>query len=503
MADDLAKHLAALDADLEGQSPPRPLPPELEPVPPFPLQALPSSIRGWIADVAERMACPPDFVALPMLVGLASLVGRHLCIRPQQQTDWEERANLWGLIVGRPGLMKSPAQSAALSPLRSMEAMAGEVYRDALKDHAHALKVERIRQRARERKAATDLKADPEAAFSLDMVEEPDPPKHERFIVNNLTYESAGEILAANPGGVLLERDEIAGLLRNLAQEEQAEARAFYLQAWSGNSYRFDRIGRGHISIEDLRVSIIGGIQPGPLSRLIKDANRLGSDGLLERFLIAWPDDPGPWREVDRWPDSAARRSAREAFERVQHLDVAKVGGDGSQWGGDGLPHLRFAPDARALFLEWRTELEGRLRGAMGGTLLESALSKFRKHVPALALTLHLAAGKTGPVDLESVAQALTLADYFQAHANRAYACGIRPLVKAAKAVLAKIKSGSLEPQFTARKVYRSGWEGLPDKETVEAALDVLVEHHWIIETVVSDIGRPSTVYSLRPGVQL
>lgn len=502
MGEDLTKNLAMLDADIEQHQPPRALPPELEPVPAFPLNALPAAIGGWVQDVSDRMACPPDFVAVSMLVGLASLAGRHLSIRPQLQTDWEERANLWGLIVGRPGLMKSPAQSAALSPLRAMEVMAGEVYRDALKDHDHAVKVAKIRQRAREVKAAKELKVDPEGAFKMEIGEEPEPPKHERFVVNNLTYESAGVILADNPGGILLERDEIASLLRNLAQEDQAEARGFYLQAWSGGPYRFDRIGRGHISINDLRVSVIGGIQPGPLSRLIRDAHRNGSDGLLERFLIAWPDDPGQWREVDRWPDNAAKKRARAAFEHIQHLDVTQFGGEHSQLDGSGVPFLRFTADARVLFVEWRTELEGKLRGASGGALLESALSKFRKHVPALALTLHLSAGKSGPVDLQSTAQALELADYFQAHAARAYASGVRPVVKAAKAVLAKIKSGSLAFQFTARKVYRSGWENLTDRETVEAALDLLLEHGWICESVASDGGRPTTLYNLRPGVQ-
>ena len=500
MGNDLGRHLAALDADIGQQIGPRPLPPELEPVPPFPLLALPDSIRPWVQDVSERMACPPDFVAVPMLVGLSSLAARKLAVRPQQQTDWEERANTWGLIVGRPGLMKSPAQTAALLPLRAMEVMSGEVYRDAIKDHEHALKVAKIRQRARELNAAIALKKNPEAAFHLEDGAKPEPPKHERFVVNNLTYESAGAILADNPGGILLERDEIASLLRNLAQEEQAEARGFYLQSWSGGPYLFDRIGRGHIRIDDLRVSVIGGIQPGPLSRLIKDAHRYGSDGLLERFVIAWPDDPGAWREVDRWPDNAAKKSAREAFERIQQLDTVKLGAEHSQLDGNGLPFLRLASDARMLFVEWRAELESQLRGASGGALLESALSKFRKHVPAFALTIHLAAGKPGPVDVTSLAQALALADYFKDHARRAYASGIRPTVKAAKAVLAKVKTGALEPPFTARKVYRSGWEGLGDRETVEAALDILLEYGWLIETVVADGGRPTTLYSLRPG---
>ena len=80
----------------------RPLPDALEPVEPLPFDALPQSLRPWVADVAERMQCPPDFVAVPLLVGAASLVARRLAIRPQARTEWTERGNLWALIVGRP-----------------------------------------------------------------------------------------------------------------------------------------------------------------------------------------------------------------------------------------------------------------------------------------------------------------------------------------------------------------------------------------------------------------
>jgi hypothetical protein len=39
--------------------------------------------------------------------------------------------------------------------------------------------------------------------------------------------------------------------------------RAFYLEAWSGDSgFTIDRIGRGTIHVEDCCISLFGGIQP-------------------------------------------------------------------------------------------------------------------------------------------------------------------------------------------------------------------------------------------------
>ena len=74
---------------------PQPLPPQVLPVEPFPMAALPDAFGPWVRDVSERMHCPPDFVAVSLLVAGASLVARHLRIAPQRQTDWFESGNLW------------------------------------------------------------------------------------------------------------------------------------------------------------------------------------------------------------------------------------------------------------------------------------------------------------------------------------------------------------------------------------------------------------------------
>ena len=236
---------------------------------------------------------------------------------------------------------------------------------------------------------------------------------------------------SANPDGVLSVRDEMRGLFLSLAREESAPARAFYLQAWSGGSYTFDRIGRGTVTVDDARLSIIGGIQPGPLSELVQQARRgAADDGMIERFLIAWPDAPGEWREVDRWPDSEGKRRAWETFERLDTLTAGALGAEReNDMHGEprGLPFVRFDDDAREAFGEWRSEFERTIRAAEGEGL-EGALSKFRHHVPALALALHVIDGGTGPVTLPATLRALALAEYFESHARRLHSSGRPPV---------------------------------------------------------------------------
>ncbi|MBV8501880.1 MAG: DUF3987 domain-containing protein [Paucibacter sp.] len=274
--------IAARAADMQPVVVPQPLPAELMPVDPLPMAALPDAFRPWVQDVAERMQCPPDFVAVPMIVAAASLVARRVGIRPQSRTDWTERGNLWALIVGRPGMMKSPAMSQALAPIDRLEARAAADFNAQAADHQAKTMAAKLRADNNLKTARDALKKNSRAdvAELLKPEDESGEPTRRRYVVNDLTYEKLGEILAANPDGVLSVRDEVRGLLSSLAREESAPARAFYLQSWSGGRYTFDRIGRGTVTVEDARLSIIGGIQPGPLSELIQQARRGGKRGL-------------------------------------------------------------------------------------------------------------------------------------------------------------------------------------------------------------------------------
>lgn len=72
---------------------PNPLPSGLRPVAPFNMDFLPANFAPWIEDTTERMQCPVEFVAIPAVTALASVIGHKIAIRPQRNTDWEEVPN--------------------------------------------------------------------------------------------------------------------------------------------------------------------------------------------------------------------------------------------------------------------------------------------------------------------------------------------------------------------------------------------------------------------------
>ncbi|WP_200840733.1 YfjI family protein [Geminicoccus flavidas] len=484
---------------------PQPLPEGLPPVEPFPLELMPRALRGWVADITERLQCPPDYPAVGAMVALASVIGRQMTLRPKRQDDWTVVPNLWGGVVGRPGMLKSPALQEVTRPLIVLEIAAKEKHEQEMEAFKASVLVAKASKEIAEGRMKKRLKdgADAKtvaAEFADDLKSDP-PPHRCRYVTNEATVEKLGELLNENPRGLLVNRDELTGWLRGLDRDGREQDRAFYLEAWNGSGrFTYDRIGRGTVDIENVCLSLLGGIQPGPLATYLEGAVRGGAadDGLLQRFqLLVWPDPPKTWRDVDRWPDSVARREARAVFERLDAIDPAALGAlrddDAGPW------FLRFDPEAQAGFSAWRGELEERLRSGQLHPSLEGHLAKYRSLVPKLALICHLADADGGPIGIATLTRALGWAAYLETHARRLYDGVLRADLTAARALGQKLADGALSDGFTARDVYRPQWAGLTQSATVKAATDVLEDLDWLRAETRETGGRPRIVFRVNP----
>ena len=482
--------------------------PELPPVEPFEPKLLPEQLCPWIQDIADRLQCPIDYVAVGAMVHLAAVVGRKIGIRPQEKTNWTVVPNLWGLIVGRPGVMKSPALEATSGPLDRLIAEALEDYERSKNEALAAKAASDLRFEARQKEARKLLSQNHDADVSgLLIKDEIEEPTLRRYKTNDTTAASLGEVLRANPNGVLVFRDEMVSLLKGLDREDNADQRGFFLTAWNGDSsYTLDRIGRGlHLHIEACCISLLGGTQPARLSGYVAQAVKggAGDDGLIQRFgLMVWPDVSPDWQNVDRPPDADAKKKAYEVFDRLGKLDPFSIGAEqdvGFDGDPEGIPYLRFDPDALALFNEWRADLERKVRSDDLHPALESHFAKYRKLVPALALITHLVDGETGPVTESSTLKALAWAEYLESHARRCYSAVTQEEVRAAREIKKKIANGALKPPFSSRDVWRPRWAGL-DRNAAASGLAMLVDYgHLLIKTVETE-GRSATLYYVAGG---
>lgn len=488
----------------------QPFPAELPQVESFALEMLPDCLRSWIGDIADRVQCAPDFVGIAAVTALGAVLGRKVAIRPQARTDWCEVANQWGLIIGRPGVLKSPAIDQALAPLRRLEARARERFDAEQSAFRTDAAIRAMRAKANKHDAEKAIAKNRQADVSRlleDAAGEGTEPTCKRYSTSDSSVESLAELVRLNPNGILVHRDEMISLLRDLDHEENAGARGFYLSGWNGNTpYTTDRIGRGfNLHTTAVCLSMLGGTQPARIADHVHTATAggRGDDGLIQRFgLMVWPDVCGEWVNVDRWPDTTAKRAAHDAFVRLDELDVMGIGAvkDVDANGApEGVPYLRFDLDALAEFVGWRSDLERRLRTSEYSPALESHFAKYRKLVPSLALIFHLADGSAGSVGRTSLLKALAWSEYLESHARRIYGSGPASEATAARAIMARVRKGDLPTVFAGWQVWRPGWSGLTDREVVAKALALLVDLDYMRQARVETIGRTATKYEVNP----
>ncbi len=350
---------------------------------------IPAALFPFVADTAERMGVDPVSVALGCLVACAAVLSDAWRLQPKRADyTWTESPRLWGAIVGDPSILKSPVIAACTRPIDKLDA-------DARRRHAEAMRL--YKQRLRE------AKADKSGGTP-----EPPHPRLDRYLIEGATVEAISEVLRdddeakqrAPAGKVLSRHDEMSEFFGNLDRYRPGGKgggdRGAYLRLFNGGAYTVDRIMRGTFTVPNWSACFLGGIQPGPIQRIAKDA---ADDGLLQRFLYAVP---GAQRlGLDRAPDGAAQRRYAGLFPALAAMQPPRTAD------GEHTQSVVFHTDAHQ-----HREGVDRMARAMAAmpdtaTRLKSAFGKWPGLFARVALAFHLidvadanAAGDIGPCTL-------------------------------------------------------------------------------------------------------
>jgi putative DNA primase/helicase len=508
----------AMDTGQAWPEKPAPLDIRLPDVEDFDEELLPEPLREWVFDVAKRMDnAAPDFTAAAAVVQAAALIGRKVGIYPKRHDDWMVIPNLWGSLVGPPASMKTPALEQTIKPTKRLAARAARDHEEALKQHEldkmvaaaekSALK-KQLEDKAKKVAAGDAPRSEMDAIREkIEALKEPEEPTHKRYITNDATIEKLAEILAVNPDGVLYYRDELMGWLRGLDKAGRESDRAFFLEAWNGNgSHDVDRIGRGSVHVPALCVSILGGIQPGPLTKYVSDALEEAekADGLLQRFqVMVYPDMKG-FDPTDIKPNAKARNRAYEVFEKLASLKAEEFGATADH--EDEVPCVRFSEDAQKIFDRWRAEVEPRYRSGEYPAAIESHMLKYRSLFASLALLFECVdfvdgVSKSGEVREESALRAAAWCSYLESHVIRIYSPLLDTPERRAHNLLERLKMGDVRHGTKTRDVWRKGWTGLNTAEDLAQALDILEPLGWVRRVMIksSGAGRPSERLHLHP----
>jgi hypothetical protein len=456
----------------------------------FAVGLMPNGLGDWVKDVAHRIQCPLDYVAIPTMISVGSLLQGKVSIHPKAKDDWKMIPNLWGGVVGRPSTMKSPAVETSLQFFYDLQKSEDRKFQVASEVYGRSYgRWERKRRHLEKKLDQAEQGGDPAkiqaAETTLDQwdARQPTKPKAKRLLVNDTTVEKIGELLADNPQGLLLYRDELSGWLNSLEDESRAEGRKFYLSSFNGGQpYSYDRISRGTVRIPSNTLSIMGGIQPDALQAfMLRNSSGQKNDGLIQRLqLTVWPDEVG-FNFVDQEPDANAEHKAKAIYEQIYAFDVAEE-------------PLRFTPDAQQLWDEFYVNLQHEIQAPDLHPAVAAHLGKFGGLCASLALIIGVIEDGLVPVGKGAVDRALGWIAYLRSHMEKVYAPVLKPAEYVGRRILAK--KYKLPSGFTEYELGRKQWSGITDPGVIAEALEDLIVRGYLRPKQKTGVGRRTTEYT-------
>lgn len=447
---------------------------ELPPVEPFPVDVLPGPAARLATEGAAAIGCPRDFLGVPILAVAAGTIGRSVSL--MLKSGYFASPVVFAANVGPPSDGKTPALKAAAAAVR-------EISDRLAAEHAQAMEGW---QAESERPGPDAKKRKP-----------PPPPKPQRIDIDDATMEVLPVILADNPRGLVMVRDELSALILGMNQYKaggKGSDRANLLKIWSGDRIVKDRVNHDAnipIRCPHPALSIVGGMTPDMLGELVDPKGR--ADGFLDRFLLAYPD-PLPvadWSDRGIPEDVAADWCSLIARLWMRPLDARE---------GRTVPHVaHFTPEGEARWVELYNAHTAEMNAPDFPPYLRGPWGKLREYAGRLALILtlmHHAADPTADalivpkVGPRNVDDAWRLVAYFKSHARRihaAIACGpVNGTMRAVRSIVEWVRDGRLatfkEHDLKQARRWIKG-DDLAD------ALSVLTDRGAIRECPAPDLG--------------
>lgn len=114
-------------------------------------------------------------------------------------------------------------------------------------------------------------------------------PRKRQLITSDSTPEARDELLADNPEGLLIYRDELAGLFEDFDRYTRSGEVPRLLTIWSRDDLSVERKSEDTRYIENPLMGIIGGIQPRRFAKVFNTRGMM-DNGFFQRWCFVFPD---------------------------------------------------------------------------------------------------------------------------------------------------------------------------------------------------------------------
>jgi putative DNA primase/helicase len=410
------------DTEGNGWPDPHPLAAKVEPEP-YPLDALPDTIRAAVEEVAGFVKAPAALVASSALAALSLACQAHIDVRRDEILSGP--VGLFLLTIAESGERKSQADKMFMQPIEEYQDAQAEAAKPILKDHKAALAAweakyggvkEKIRQLAKDNKPTASLESD---LRDLEH-DKPEPPRVPKLKREDTTPEGLAKKLQKEwpSAGVVSNEAGIVFGAHGMGSESVMRNLALLNKLWDGGRYQSDRGDEERSrDVRGARLTMGLMIQETTLRAFFANSKGLArGTGFLARFMVGWPESRMGTRFYT--PPVAGSPALSKFNRRITEILNQPVPID-----DDGIltpAMLSLAPDAKAAWIEYHDAIESEL--VSGGELhdVKDVASKSADNAARLAaLFQQFEHGMGGAIGLDSFERASRITAWHLSEARR------------------------------------------------------------------------------------
>lgn len=420
----------------------------------LPLDGYPEMIQHIIWQLAHYENFNVEYVASIILSVFATAIGNSLHFNVKG--DWIVSPSIYMMLIGRPGLGKTPPLNFLYKPIRE-------------RDREHHLKYKEEYEAYRKKLAeAKNLKGEDSTYELLDE------PTLVTTVISDLTPEAMMRVHYNNPRGIAIVVDEILALFNSVNRySKKNNLIENLLSAYSGQALNSVRKSESMpILIEKPCINLIGSIQTDLLSEVFCKSYQ--GNGLLDRFLFVYPEN----RKISKWvriDDEAERPDIQSLwtpiinkvldlpcpFNEFDHIVKPIV--------------LRMNKEAEEYFFNWHNSFVDEANNTQDDMKMDSRRMKLDGNAARLALVFQVMKWASGEgnmqcIELNSVKNAIRMIDYFENDYQR-----IQDII-----VSGNLETGTddwlsfLNHQFTSKEALEAGKKMGMSRRSIYYALDNL-----------------------------
>lgn len=364
----------------------------------LPLDVFPDKIQEIILNLARYENFNAEYTASIILSAAATAVGNSCQIRIKG--EWKTSPSLYMMLVGRPGLGKTPPLGFIYRPINEQDDRMFEKYNDEWKEYERAMDV-------------SGNKREKEADGCL-----PKKPHLVTTVISDFTPEAMMNTHQYNLRGIALVVDEILALFNSVRRySTKNNLIEDLLTAYSGQPLKVIRKSELRpVLIRKPCINLIGSIQTNLLQEVFR--TEFLANGLLDRFLFVYPKN----RTISVWKRNASV-SARPDILNQWRTIIDKMLGipcDINEKGNAVNPTiLTMEAKAEEYFYDWYNRIIDSVNAIENDAEVESRKMKLNGHAARLALLFQIMKWAVDEaemqyIELDSVKAAIRMVDYYE-----------------------------------------------------------------------------------------